>query len=103
MKPLPAAVALVAVFLAGCTVVETGGNTWFKEGATAQEREAALNAAQLQAAQSDTTPADKHGMVIRSMTAQGWRMIAKASAPPLKTDAARKAPLPLRTGTASGM
>ncbi len=39
-------------------------------------------------------------MVIRSMTAQGWRLLEKNSAPPLKSDTKRKTPIPMRSGTA---
>jgi hypothetical protein len=98
-KPLLAG-AMLAASLAGCAVVETGDQVWFKEGATPREQEAALAAAQVQAAQAHTTPEQERDIVIRSMTAQGWRLVPKHSAPPLKPDATRKTRPPMKPGTA---
>ena len=71
------AAALLFPILVGCAVVNTGDNIWFKDGATAHEQEAALAAARVKAAQSDGTPALEKDIVIRSMTAQGWRLVPK--------------------------
>jgi len=86
--------ALVVISVTGCASVETGDHVWFKEGATAREKEAALAAAQVNAVQADTTPALEKDIVIRSMTAQGWRLVTKNSAPSLKPNPNRKTPLP---------
>ena len=90
--------ALLGMSLAGCAVVETGDQTWFKEGATAREQEAAIDAAEAQAAQVQATAAEKRDIVIRSMTGQGWRLVSKASAPPPKSDTSRPLPPPIKPG-----
>ena len=91
--------ALLALALAGCATVETGGQTWYREGATADEQSAALGAAEVQAKQAHVLPGEERDIVIRSMTAQGWRLIAKDSAPPLKQSRARKSLSPTTAGT----
>ena len=90
---------MLAASLIGCAVVETGDHAWFKEGATPHEQEAALGAATVRATQAQVTPAEKRDMVIRSMTAQGWRLVQKDSAPPLKPAATRKTSTPITSGT----
>ena len=90
----------LALALAGCATVETGGQTWYREGATADEQAAALGAAEVQAKQAHVLPAEERDIVIRSMTAQGWRLIAKDSAPPLKPSKTRKSLSSPTTGTA---
>ena len=92
--------AIFASSLVGCAIVETSDHVWFKEGATPPEQDAALATARVQAAQAHVTPQEERDMVIRSMTAQGWRLMEKGSAPPLKSDAKRKAPIPMTAGTA---
>ena len=91
---------LLALALAGCATVETGGQTWYREGGTADEQSAALGAAEVQAKQAHVLPAEERDIVIRSMTAQGWRLIAKDSAPALKQSKARKSLSSPTTGTA---
>ena len=89
-----------ALALASCAAVETGDHGWYKEGGTASDRDAALAAAEVQAKQAHVQPPEERDIVIRSMTAQGWRLMPKQSAPPLKSDAARKARPPQRADTA---
>ena len=96
----PTAIVLLATTFAGCAIVETGDHVWFKEGATSHEQDAALAAARVQAAQAHVTPPEERDMVIRSMTAQGWRLMEKGSAPPLKSATTRKTPVPMNSGTA---
>lgn len=100
MNACPFLRVLLAVSFAACAIVETGDHVWFKEGATPHEQEAALASAQVQATQAQVTPQEERDMVIRSMTAQGWRLLEKNSAPPLKSDTKRKTPIPMRSGTA---
>ena len=92
--------AFLALALAGCATVETGDHLWYKEGAANSDRDAALAAAQVQAKQARVPPPEERDIVIRSMTAQGWRLMPKQSAPPLKTGATRKTPTPQPQGTA---
>ncbi len=102
MKTTPyIAGALLAATLTGCASLPAGDHVWVKEGATPQEQSAALAAAQAQAAQARTTPVQERDLVLRAMTAQGWRLQSKASAPPLRSAAARAASRPLRSGTAA--
>ena len=89
--------AWVSVALIGCAVVETGDDVWYKEGATAREREAALSAAQsqaMQAAQGKPDPGDqtKKQIIMTSMTAQGWRLMHKDTAPAMESETSRKLP-----------
>ena len=98
LKPTSIAAILFAAFV-GCAIVETGDHVWFKEGATPQQQDAALVAARVQAEQANGAPAERRDMVIRSMTAQGWRLVAKDSAPRLKSDATRKTAPSKQTGT----
>jgi hypothetical protein len=91
---LPLSVAILLLSLVGCAVVDTGDHTWFKEGATAHEQQAALAAAELQAVRADTTPALQKAIVLRSMTAQGWRLVPKNSAAPFQPNATRNPPVP---------
>ncbi len=93
-------IALLSAALAGCAIVETGDHVWFKEGATPQERDAALASARVQATQAHVTLQEERDMVIRSMTAQGWRLMEKGSATTLKSDTTRKKPVPMTSGTA---
>ena len=86
--------------MAGCAVVDTGDQTWFKEGATARDQDAALAGAEAQAAQVHATPAEKRDIVIRNMTGQGWRLVSKASAPPPKPESKRPLPPPVKPGPA---
>lgn len=90
----------LALVLGGCAAVETSDHDWYKEGATASDRDAALAAAEVQAKQANVQPSEERDIVIRSMTAQGWRLMPKNSAPPLKSDAAMKTRPPQRAGTA---
>ena len=92
--------AIFAASLVGCAIVESGDHVWFKEGATPHEQDAALATARVQATQARVTPQEERDMVIRSMTAQGWRLMDKSSAPSLKSDARRKTPIPMGSGTA---
>lgn len=91
---------MLGASLIGCAVVETGDHVWFKEGATQAEQEAALATARVQAAQAHVTPPEERDILLRSMTAQGWRLKPKAAAPPLKSETNRKTPAPLNPGTA---
>jgi hypothetical protein len=99
LTPLLISAACVVSFC-GCAVVETGNQTWYKEGATETERDSAVAAAEAQAAQAQVTPAEKRDMVIRNMTAQGWRLISKDAAPKLKSDTTRPLPPPIKPGPA---
>lgn len=95
MTPRSALVALIAT-VTGCAVVETGDHVWYREGATAAQQEAALSAAEMQAKQARVQPAEERDIVIRSMTAQGWRLMPRGSTPPPKAAVARQPPaLPL--------
>src|ERR1043165_4917070 len=92
-------VAALSALLTGCAVVKTDGDVWYKEGAADKEQQAALGAAEAQAAQAaSATPAQKRGIVVRNMTAQGWRLVSKNSAPTLKTESKRPLPPPDRPG-----
>ena len=92
--------ALLALAFANCATVQTGDQMWYKEGATVAEQQAALAAAETQAKNASLQPAEERDIVLRSMTAQGWRLVPKDSAPPLKTRAPKKSPVPPRAGTA---
>ncbi|MEO7318079.1 MAG: hypothetical protein ABIZ56_03715 [Chthoniobacteraceae bacterium] len=92
--------AILGASLIGCAVVETGDHVWFKEGGTQAEQDAALATARVQAAQAHVTPPEERDIVIRSMTAQGWRLKPKAAAPPLKSETTRKTPAPMKPGMA---
>lgn len=86
---------VLAIYLGGCAVtgIDQGDTVWYKEGATARERDAAMATAESQAlqARSDPTNQTQKDIVLRSMTAQGWRLVPRASAPPLKPEGARRA------------
>ena len=100
MKSNPILSVVMLTALAGCEVVQTGDQIWFKEGATAREQQAALNAAEAQAAQAHVTPPEERNIVIRNMTAQGWRLVSKDAAPPFKSENSRPLPPPVRPGPA---
>jgi hypothetical protein len=98
MKTFTFCAAIVCV-LTACTMVETGNEVWYKEGATSRDREAALAAARsqaLQATQGKPDPGDqtKKRIVVTSMTAQGWRLVNKEAAPAMKPETSRKLPPP---------
>jgi hypothetical protein len=89
----------VAAVLAACAVVKTGDDVWYKEGATAREREAALaaaNAQAMKATEGKPDPGDqtKKQIMVTSMTAQGWRLMHKDSAPSMEPETSRKLPPP---------
>ena len=90
-------VLLLALASAGCAIVEPGDQVWFKEGATSSERDAALAAAQTQARQAHVQPPEERDILLRAMTAQGWRLVPKESAPPLETKPRKPAPPPPRS------
>jgi hypothetical protein len=92
--------AYLAWTLAGCATFETGDNVWYKDGATFADQQAALAAAQTQAKQAHVQGPEERDIVIRSMAAQGWRMMPKQSAPTLKSNATRTPSAPQRSGTA---
>ena len=93
----------VALLLAACAPVELGGQTWYKEGASTAEQQAALAAAETQARQAHVQPPEERNLVLRSMTAQGWRLKPRQTAPAL--DSAPAAPVrpPPRNNLNSGM
>jgi hypothetical protein len=82
----------------GCAETGTQNQTWFKEGATAREQEAALASAEVQASQAHATKAEERDIVIRNMTAQGWRLVSSKSAPPLKPETSRPLPPHIKPG-----
>jgi hypothetical protein len=98
MKLIHPLAYLCLASLIGCAVVNTGGQVWYKEGATAREQEAALAAAEAQAAQAHVKPPEERSIVIRNMTAQGWRLISKDSAPPPKSENTHPLPPPVKPG-----
>ena len=83
--------------IAGCSIVETGDHVWYKEGAASGEREGALAAAQMQAKQAHVQPAGERDIVVRSMTAQGWRLVDKRLAPTPKAKPKTQPPPPFST------
>lgn len=85
--------------LVGCSTMSTGEQVWFKEGGTPQERDRLLLAAEVQARQAypdspmaggavgttgpQSVAALQHSrrdVVVRSMTAQGWRLVPRNQA-----------------------
>ena len=88
--------AVMAVIAAGCAVVETGDQRWFKPGATQAEQNAALSSAQIQAKQAHVAPSEERGIFLEAMTAQGWRLMPKGAAPKLATQPASPAKPPPR-------
>jgi|GEM_PF-5161583 len=74
--------ALSLAWCGACTTIETGDQEWYKEGATDRERAAALSTAEAQASQAGPAATEqiRKDIVIKNMTAQGWRLQPKKSA-----------------------
>jgi hypothetical protein len=92
-------IAACSVIVAGCTMVETGDEVWYKEGATVRDREAALSAARsqaLQATQGKPDPGDqtKKRIVVEYMSGQGWRLMPKDAGNKMKPETSRNLPPP---------
>ena len=94
---------ILGLVLAGCAVMEPGNQAWFKEGATESERQAAVAAAETQAKQARVQPAEERGIFLQAMTAQGWRLMPKGSAPSLATKPATPTRSPQRANTGGAL
>lgn len=82
MKLTFTSLPLGLLLLGGCTTVDTGDQEWYKEGATDRERAAAMSTAQAQASQAGpaVTEQVRKDIILKNMTAQGWRLKPKTSA-----------------------
>jgi poly(3-hydroxybutyrate) depolymerase len=90
------AAAVLAVVVSACVSASTGGQVWYKENGSPEERDRLLAAAQVQAQQasqtahpgSPDTPEShqrlEHESVVNYMMTNGWHLVPRSEAKPLR-------------------